>query len=106
MGGSVQVKFLLAQAMTRQGKAAEAVKLLEEIRSKNPSDLRATLMEAEVLAGQDKVAEATALLRGATEQFPQVVEPVQTLALLLNRQKDPQQCESVIKQAIARMQSA
>ncbi len=64
MGGSVQVKFLLAQAMTRQGKAAEAVKLLEEMRSKNPSDLRATLMEVEVLAGQDKVAEATALARG------------------------------------------
>jgi len=104
MGGAVQVKFLLAQALTRQGKSAEAVKLLEDIRSKDPADLRATLMEIEVLAGQDKVAEATALARAAVEQSAQEVEPVQTLALLLNRQKDLQQCESVIQQGIARMQ--
>jgi tetratricopeptide (TPR) repeat protein len=104
MGGSVQVKLLMAQALDKQGKSAEAIKLLEDVRTKNPSDLRATLLEVQVLAGQDKLAEATALLRGAIEQFPQAVEPVQTLAILLNRQKDSAQCESVVKQAIARMQ--
>lgn len=99
----VQVKVFLAQILSRQGKYDEAVKLLEDIRSKAPSDLRATVLEAEVLAGQGKFAEGTALLQGAIEQSPQAIEPVQTLALL-DREKDPAQCESVIKQAIARMQ--
>ncbi len=103
MGGSVQVKYLLAQVMTRQKKAAEAIKLLQDVRSKNPSDFRATLMEVEVLAAQDKIPEATALARTAMEQSPQAMEPVRALALLLNRQNDHEQCESVIKQAIVRM---
>ncbi len=102
--GAVQVKLLMAQAMDKQGKSAEAIKLLEDIRSKTPSDLQATFMEVDVLAGQEKLAEATALMRAAVEQFPQATAPVQTLAMLLNRQKDSQQCEAVIKQAIARMQ--
>jgi tetratricopeptide (TPR) repeat protein len=103
MGGSVQVKLLLAQAMSKQGKSAEAIELLDDVRSTSPSDLRATLLEAEVLVGQDKVAEATTLLRGAMAQLPQAVEPVRGLALLLSREKDPQ-WESVLRQAIGRMQ--
>jgi len=102
--GAVQVKLLWAQALTRQGKFAEAAKRLEEARSKDPSDVRVILLQADLLARQNKSEEAAALLHDAIEQFPQEVEPVQSLAWMLNRQKDLPQCESVIKQAIARMQ--
>jgi tetratricopeptide (TPR) repeat protein len=104
MDGAVQVKLLWAQALSRQGKSAEAAKLLEEARSKDPSDVRAILLQADILAGQNKTEEAVTLLRSTIERLPQAIEPVQSLARILNRRKDLQQCESVIRAAMARMQ--
>ncbi|OHB67104.1 MAG: hypothetical protein A2Y76_15630 [Planctomycetes bacterium RBG_13_60_9] len=104
MASSVQVKMLSLQAAMRQGKLAEARKILEQIKSTSASDLRVALLEVELLGVQDKPQEAIALLRKLVEQFPSATEPVQSLALALNRQKDAVQSESVVKEAIARME--
>jgi len=99
-GGNPQVRLLQAQAAVRRDKPAEAAPLLDAV----GKDYRVSLLQAEMLVQQDKLDEAIALLRAAVEQFPQKVELVRRLAILLDRQKDQAQCESVIKQAIARLE--
>ncbi|MBN1507004.1 MAG: tetratricopeptide repeat protein [Sedimentisphaerales bacterium] len=99
-----QAKLLRVQAFIRQDKFAEATKLLETATTADSSDYRAALLEAELLIREDKAPEAIASLRKVIERFPQEVEPVQMLARLLNTQKDQAQCESVIREAIGRME--
>jgi tetratricopeptide (TPR) repeat protein len=103
-GGNPQVRLLQAQAAVRRGKPAQAAPLLEAAGKERPSDWRVSLLQAEMLVQQDKLDEATAVLRAVVEQFPRESEPVRRLAILLNQQKDQAQCESVIKQAVARLE--
>jgi tetratricopeptide (TPR) repeat protein len=104
-GGAVQVKILMAQAAVQRGQPAEAARLLDLVQSKDPSNIQVVLLRAEILNGQEKPSDAIALLRKTVEQSPRAVEPVRMLALLLNQQKDEAGCESVIKQAMTRLES-
>lgn len=103
-GGNPQVRLLQAQAAMERGKSAEATQLLNAVEKERPSDIQVSLLQAEMLVKQGKPDEAIAVLRAAAEQFPQDIRPVQQMAILLKGQKDQAQCESVVKQAIARME--
>jgi tetratricopeptide (TPR) repeat protein len=103
-GGNPQVRLLQAQAAVRRGKPAEAAQLLDAVGKERPSDVQVSLLQAEMLVKQGKPDEAIALLRTAVEQSPQDIRPVRQMVILLDRQKDQAQCESVIKQAIARLE--
>jgi len=86
-----------------QEKLVEARTIFDSLKRKYSSDLRVALLEGQLLTAEGNVAGAIELLRGTAERFPQAVEPVRRLALLVNRQEGPEPCESVVRQALARM---
>jgi tetratricopeptide (TPR) repeat protein len=105
-GSTIDVGLLRVQVALRQDKLDEAANLLSQLKSEHPSDPRPVLLEAQLLVAKEDIRGAIELLRGAIERFPQTVEPVQPLALLLNQQGDREQCESVVRDAMARMDRA
>jgi len=61
------------------------------------------LAEAELLAAQDKPDEAIATLKQAIKNFPEAVEPVTYLAILLDRQGKREECETILSDASVRI---
>jgi len=100
---TVEIGLLRVQVAMRQSKMAEAATLLNQLKSEHPADLRLILLEGQLLAADEKVPEAIELMRGTIEQFPQALEPVRRLVLMLNQQEDREQCESVVRNAMERM---
>ncbi len=101
-----------------QGDFAQAYDKLDELERRYPDEvqlaqIRASLnmAEADRYAAQDRLElaaekrqEALALLRRAVETFPQSAEPVLHLSTLLGRQQRIEECESVLIEAMARIE--
>lgn len=62
------------------------------------------MVEAELLATQEREDEAIVLLNKTIETFPEAVEPVTGLAVLLDRKGEHEKCEAVIKDALTRIE--
>ena len=102
-GREIEVETLRVEVAMTQEKLVEARTIFDSLKRKYSSDLRVALLEGQLLTAEGNVAGAIELLRGTAERFPQAVEPVRRLALLVNRQEGPEPCESVVRQALARM---
>ena len=102
--GALQIKLLQAQVALLQHKFPEAEAILRELESKHPSELSVALLHADLYAAEDKEQEALAQFRSAIEKFPQALEPVRGLALFLDRSNKPQESESVVKEALPKIQ--
>lgn len=102
--GAPGVKLLQVQIAMTQGKFADASSALSELESKNPSELRLTLVRAELSAAEGQNEKARTLYLNAIAAHPQAFDPVRGLAVLLDRQNQRTECESVLKAAIARFE--
>lgn len=114
------VGLLRVRAAAAQGQLAQAGTLLDELERSHPgraevAQLRAALYTAEAdldrrqgdgAQAAEKERQAVAVLRQAIEVSPQNTELVKHLAALLARQDEMQECESVIRDAIARVEGA
>ena len=87
-----------------RGKFPEATSMLTDLEGKYPSEVRVILLQAESYVAQGKKEEAKTRFQEAVTKFPQAFEPVRGLALFLNQQNQHQECESVIKEGLARIQ--
>ncbi len=105
-GGTPAAKLLQAQLAMLGGKLPEAAALLQQLASKNPSEMKVILLQAELAAAQGKKDEAKGRYQEAVTKFPQALEPVQGLALFLERQNQREECEAVLKEGIARIQES
>ena len=109
--GALEVKLLQYQFALQQGNFTDAQALVTQLKrapasresKDHPSQIRISMAEAELLAVQDKIDEAIRKLNKTIEEFPQAIEPVRYLAILLARQGNQEKCESVIKDALARI---
>jgi len=102
-GNNVEVKLLQLQMAMQQGDFTNAEQLINQLKNTEVSRVRISLVEAELLAVQEKIDEAISLLDKTIEKFPQAPEPVKYQVILLARQNDYQRCETVIKEALARI---
>jgi len=102
-GRELEAEILRVHVAMTQGKLAEARAIFDGFKKEYSSDLRVALLEGQLLVAESNVPGAIELMRGTSERFPQAVEPVRRLALLVNQQEGPESCESVVKQAMARM---
>jgi tetratricopeptide (TPR) repeat protein len=102
--GALAVKLLQAQIAMVRGKLAEAASLLADLEGKYPSESRIVLLHAELCATQGKDDEAKTRFQNAVAKFPQALEPVRGLALFLDQRNQHQECESVVKEGIARIE--
>lgn len=105
-GDAGQVRLLEAQTALFQGRSGEAATLLDQLRTDPIVGLRAVLLRAQLYADEGNGTQAVSLLRETMQRFPQNVEPVRQLALLLNRQGDRPACEAAVKDALATVQGA
>lgn len=115
--GSLSSGLLRARVAAGQGNYAQAHAVLDRLDRTNPGQsgiarLRARLYVAQAqqyadqgLAQQaaEKEQDATSVLRRAIEAFPQSVELVADLVQWLEQQEKVQECESVIAEAMARI---
>jgi len=101
--GALWVKLLQFQLALIQKNFIDAQALVTQLKKDHPSEIRIAMAEADLLIAQDKINEAISMLNKTMEEFPQDVEPVRYLAILLNRQGNQEKCEAVIRDALARI---
>jgi len=101
--GAAEVKFLKLQITMLRGKFAEAQELVNQLKKEHPSKVRIAMVEAELLAARQREDEAIILLNKTIETFPEAVEPVTGLAVLLDRKGEHEKCGAVIKDALERI---
>jgi tetratricopeptide (TPR) repeat protein len=103
--GNFELDSLRVQFMMQQGNFADAQELINRMKEQHPSEaVGIALTEAELLVAQNKTSQAISILNEAIEKFPDALGPVRYLAILLYRQGDQAECETVIKDALARME--
>ena len=102
--GVLEVKLLQFQLAMKQGNFPGAEALVAELKKAHPSQIKAALAEVELFAAQGREDKAILMLDKTIEQFPEAVEPVRYLAILLARQDERERCESIIKGTLARIE--
>ena len=102
--GALEVKLVQLQLAIQQRNFADAETLVTQLKKDHPSQIRVAMAEADLLIAQEKTDEAISKLNEIVTQFPDTIEPVRLLALLLNQQKNREKCEATIKDALARIQ--
>ncbi len=103
--GNFEVSSLRLQLMMQQGNFTDAQELINRLKQEHPSEtLSIALSEAELLTAQNKTSHAISILNETIKKFPDAPGPVRYLAILLFRQGDQAECETVLKDAMARME--
>jgi tetratricopeptide (TPR) repeat protein len=95
------VQFQLAIFQQRYG---DAQKIVDNLKTLHPSELRVVMAEVELLTVRDETDQAVQALEKIIESFPQLAQPVKVLALLLAASDKSKQCEEVLKNAITRIE--
>ncbi len=98
-----EVKLLQFQLTLQQGKLTEAAALIAQLEETNLPKERIVMAEAELLTAQGKIDEAILRLNETVEEFPESIDLVRYLAILLDRKGNQIECEASIKKAIERI---
>ena len=99
----LEVKLLKFQLALQQSNFTDAQVLVTQLKKDYSSFIQTTMAEVELLLAQDKTDEAILVLLTALDKFPQAIKPVGYLAGLLDRQGDKEQCETIVKEALERI---
>jgi tetratricopeptide (TPR) repeat protein len=103
---SLDVKLIRFDLLTKQGSFAEAEALLAEIKQDYTAQVNFSLAEADWLIAQGKTDEAISVLNKAIKQFPNEIEPISYLAIILSENGDTQNSEEVIKQSVVKIEDS
>jgi tetratricopeptide (TPR) repeat protein len=99
--GVLEVKLLQLRFALQQDKLPEAEKLIADLKKSHPAELKVILAEVDVLVAQNKIDDAIAKLREAMGISPQSTVVLRYLVVLLAAKGDYQECETMIKNALA-----
>ncbi len=102
-GSLPEFKLLKFQHALQQKNFTDARALVTQLKQKYPLQIKAAMAEVELLVAQEQTDNAILTLKSILKEFPQAVEPVRYLAILLGRQGDKEKCEAVIKEALERI---
>lgn len=98
-----EVKVLQFQLALQQNKLTQAETLVAQLRDTNLPEVRIVMAQAELLTAQAKIDEAILRLREAVKEFPESLDLVRYLAILLDRKGSSKECEACIKEALGRI---
>ena len=90
----------IAQAL-RQGKPEQALKIADAFLSGHPRDAQIRFLRSVVLGDLNRSTEAAAALESLTEDFPELAEPYNNLAVIRANQGDLSSAEHYLQLAIA-----
>jgi len=102
--GALKVKLVQFQCAMLRDNFTEAKTLITELKKVNQSEVKVALAEVELLAAQGREDRAIVVLNKMIGEFPEYVEQVRYLAILLARQDNHEKCEAVIKDALTRIE--
>jgi Flp pilus assembly protein TadD len=89
-----------ASELVRQGRYELALEPIEARLARDPKNARARFLKGVVLAEQRKSAEAIRLFTELTQEFPELPEPYNNLAVLYAAQGDYQKARTALEMAI------
>jgi len=101
---ALEIKLLRFQLKMRQRNFADAELLLTELKKTHASEIKVMMSEAELLEAEERREEAISVLSKTVSKFPQAVEPVRNLAILLAEQGNQEKCEAITDEALARIE--
>jgi tetratricopeptide (TPR) repeat protein len=84
----------------KDGKRAEALERINAFIAQHPKDARARFLKGVILAEQNKNAEAIAVFTDLTEEYPELPEPYNNLAVLYASQGDYDKARKALEMAI------
>jgi tetratricopeptide (TPR) repeat protein len=97
-----QVRLLQFQFALQQDKLTEAEVLIAQLKETKLPKVRIAMAEAELLSAQDKIDQAILKISDAVMEFPNSIDLVRYLAILLDRKGNRKECEASIKEALDR----
>lgn len=89
-----------ARRLMAQGSLGGALDRVEAVLSKQPRDARARFMKGVILTEQGKTPEAIKLFTALTEEFPELPEPYNNLAVLYAAQGQDDKARKALEMAI------
>ncbi|MEQ1439262.1 tetratricopeptide repeat protein [Fontimonas sp. SYSU GA230001] len=90
-----------AQVLIEQGKAGDALQLLDKHLGKNPQDAEARFMRGLALVRLDRNKDAIRVFADLTRDYPQLPEPYNNLAVLYAAQGDYDKAREALEAALA-----
>src|SRR5574343_1739317 len=88
------------QALLRAGKAADAVKAADQALASKPKDASLRFLKGVALAEQQRPADAIAVFQKLTEDYPELPEPYNNLAVLHAAQGQYDRARTALEMAI------
>ncbi len=89
-----------ASRLFRSGQQAQALERVDSFLKGNPKDARARFLKGLILTEQNKPADAIRLFTGLTEDFPELPEPYNNLAVLHASQGQYDKARAALEMAI------
>ncbi|HZR03270.1 MAG TPA: Wzy polymerase domain-containing protein [Burkholderiales bacterium] len=93
-------EYVTAQQLYQQGKREEALKRLDARLAANPRDARARFLKGVILADQKHTQEAIKVFTELTQDFPELPEPYNNLAVLYASQGDYARARDALETAV------
>jgi tetratricopeptide (TPR) repeat protein len=92
--------YLESSKLYKDGKRAEALERINAFIAQHPKDARARFLKGVILAEQNKNVEAIAVFNDLTEEYPELPEPYNNLAVLYANQGDYEKARKALEMAI------
>jgi Flp pilus assembly protein TadD len=89
-----------ASRLFRSGQQAQALERVDNFLKGNPKDARARFLKGLILTEQNKPADAIRLFTGLTDDYPELPEPYNNLAVLHASQGQYDKARTVLEMAI------
>lgn len=89
-----------AQRLLEQRQLAQALVKAEQLLAAKPQDAQARFLKGRVLAEMNRTDEAIGILAKLTEDFPELPEPYNNLAVLYAQQRQYEQAKDALEQAL------
>lgn len=89
-----------AAKLLRQGQHAQALELVEHYLAAQPKDAQARFMKGILLTEMNRPSEAIAIFQKLTEDYPELPEPYNNLAVIYAQQKQYDKAKTALEMAI------
>lgn len=98
--GAQSNEYQEASKLFRSGQQAQALERVDIVLKGNPKDARARFLKGLILTEQNKPADAINIFTGLTEDYPELPEPYNNLAVLYASQGQYDKARTALEMAI------
>ncbi|HEX8988071.1 MAG TPA: tetratricopeptide repeat protein [Rhodocyclaceae bacterium] len=89
-----------ASRLMKQGQQAQALEQVDKYLTTKPKDAQGRFLKGVILTEMNKLSEATAVFQKLTEDYPELPEPYNNLAVIYAQQKQYEKAKQALEMAI------